>query len=788
MKIPSIPEKLWAKSARNGQEQLRLEKHLLDAEEAASLLFHPERRWGRNWVRFFNLASTQQHKFLLNLRVAGLFHDIGKANEGFYRAVTSHQFQKQPVRHEHFSALLLHLPEVRQWLSANPELDVEVITASVLSHHLKASKSGDFKWCAREGLDPEVFLFLGHEEVGAILRRIADIATLASPPILNNTFWNANSADWKKVLKDGEDTACEFARKLRRGCDPERRNLLLAVKSGLIVADSVASGLVREGKHISQWIEEVAHGPAIRGDIVDRDILQPRIDRINERFQALRGPFEYHKFQDLASQQPRRALLLAACGAGKSMAAWRWAQSQLDQQELGRVIFLYPTRGTATEGFRDYVGPAPESALLHGTAAYELEAIQSNPEDERNAHLNNKKLGLSEEEERLYALGYWSKRFFSATIDQFLSFMTHSYMSLCLLPVLADSALIIDEVHSFDSKMFEALEHFLKTFDLPVLAMTATLSPDRRKRLVELGLKVFPDEGERELLEDLSAKEKHPRYRIQIDENYDSGRSKALSMAIHGYKNRQRVLWVVNRVDECQKIVQSLRDEHGIHAICYHSRFRLKDRQQAHQNTIEAFQQRETPVIAVTTQVCEMSLDLDTDVLLTELAPPSSLVQRMGRANRHLAHGHSFLADILVYEPAKTAPYEKKDLDKKFINSLLGHPISQSELANALEVWSPGERMRDEDGPFFLNSGYFAVAGKFRDTDDFSQSCLLDSDVETVLQRIKNRENYDEFIVPIPRSNALRKPPSKIPRHLFIAPSAQYDKTLGYQKESKGSP
>ncbi len=114
--------------------------------------------------------------------------------------------------------------------------------------------------------------------------------------------------------------------------------------------------------------------------------------------------------------------------------------------------------------------------LAHGTARYELEAMLTNP-SEATAGKDHQ---LTEQEERLFALGLWSRRYFSATVDQFLSFMEHSYTSLCLLPVLADSAIIIDEVHSFDQRMFKNLVAFLQAFDVPVLCMTATLPPSRR--------------------------------------------------------------------------------------------------------------------------------------------------------------------------------------------------------------------------------------------------------------------------------------------------------------------
>lgn len=88
--------------------------------------------------------------------------------------------------------------------------------------------------------------------------------------------------------------------------------------------------------------------------------------------------------------------------------------------------------------------------------------------------------------------------------------LTHSYSSICLLPVLADAVVVIDEVHSFSGKMFGHLCSFLEHFDIPVLCMTATLPPSRKHRLEEY-LQVFPAQRDREL-EEL---EERPRYRIE---------------------------------------------------------------------------------------------------------------------------------------------------------------------------------------------------------------------------------------------------------------------------------
>jgi hypothetical protein len=66
-------------------------------------------------------------------------------------------------------------------------------------------------------------------------------------------------------------------------------------------------------------------------------------------------------------------------------------------------------------------------------------------------------------------------------------------------PELADSVVVMDEVHSFDHAMFSALRDILTTFDVPVLCMTATLPEDRGQQMLGCGLK----QSERERPEDL---------------------------------------------------------------------------------------------------------------------------------------------------------------------------------------------------------------------------------------------------------------------------------------------
>src|SRR5207302_4600446 len=132
-------------------------------------------------------------------------------------------------------------------------------------------------------------------------------------------------------------------------------------------------------------------------------------------------------------------------------------------------------------GFKDYVSWAPEAdaTLMHGTSGFDLDGMFANAPE-----TDDRRQRDYEVERRLFSLGYWPRRVFSATVDQFLAFMQYGYGPVCMLPVLADSVVVIDEVHSFDRNMFAALKDFLTNFKVPVLCMTATLTPDRRDDLI----------------------------------------------------------------------------------------------------------------------------------------------------------------------------------------------------------------------------------------------------------------------------------------------------------------
>jgi len=121
---------------------ITLGAHAAAVKDAAQHLFGPTAnptRLAREWLRFFHLPSDHFPRFVINLQLAALFHDLGKANDGF-QAALQHRGD-QALRHEHLSALLLYLEPMRNWLSRHngSGVDFEIIFSAVVSHHLKVN-------------------------------------------------------------------------------------------------------------------------------------------------------------------------------------------------------------------------------------------------------------------------------------------------------------------------------------------------------------------------------------------------------------------------------------------------------------------------------------------------------------------------------------------------------------------------------------------------------------------------------------------------------------------------
>jgi CRISPR-associated endonuclease/helicase Cas3 len=99
------------------------------------------------------------------------------------------------------------------------------------------------------------------------------------------------------------------------------------------------------------------------------------------------------------------------------------------------------------------------------------------------------------------------------------------------------------------------------------------------------------------------------------------------------------VAWIRNTVDDAIEATELLRVR-DLDPLLFHARFAMGDRLAVEQEVLRLFGPHSTPAertgrVLVATQVVEQSLDVDFDLLVTDLAPADLVVQRAGRLWRH---------------------------------------------------------------------------------------------------------------------------------------------------------
>ncbi len=146
------------------------------------------------------------------------------------------------------------------------------------------------------------------------------------------------------------------------------------------------------------------------------------------------------------------------------------------------------------------------------------------------------------------------------------------------------------------------------------------------------------------------------------------------------------VLVMINRVERAQELFRRVKalvdqDADAPEVLLVHSRFRPRERG-ATMSQLRAT----TPAqgrIVISTQVLEAGVDLDSDVLVTELCPWPSLVQRLGRLNRRGERdGVIHILDLPVKELSDDRQRKKseREQEKERMRSEAALPYAWSDI------------------------------------------------------------------------------------------------------------
>lgn len=262
-----------------------------------------------------------------------------------------------------------------------------------------------------------------------------------------------------------------------------------------------------------------------------------------------------------------------------------------------------------------------------------------------------------------------------ATIDQILMAATRTKHQMLNHLALANKVVVLDEVHASDAFMNTYLRRVLAWLGrsrVPVIMLSATLTTERRLDFLEayagraLALNpeldnVYPRvtwlaQGDGEVRVDGVRQPKDK----QIEWEWISG-AQVVPLVVEHFRAGGCVLVVRNTVADAQRTARELAAAGVTDLTLAHSRFMACDRVSLDAQLVDSFGreaslengQRPQRHVVVATQVVEQSLDVDFDLIVSDLAPMDLLLQRMGRLHRHPRSRPSHLASpraLLVRE------------------------------------------------------------------------------------------------------------------------------------------
>lgn len=675
---PRYLDQFWAKARSyrtQGPEGIHLlEHHLADVGACLEALL------GQPTVRL-RLAHTAGREDLdastiARLCVFAALHDIGKVNVGFQTQVwrRSDLPERRPQRAGHTLDLVpvltgvdpesaswffdaLGWQELKQWDANGGEIVSDLLIASLSHHGLPVPLDGGRQpnpdiWRVYKQLNPEQYV----RRIGLLLKDWFPVAwdtdapPLPEAPAFQHMFlglctladWIGSNERWFPLLD--EPMSEYFSR-----AQAQARTAIASI--GLDISDQRVA--FRDHEELPGFAELFGIPDASANAIQRQAAIETALDE-------------------------RLIVIESETGSGKTEAAlWRFIR-MYEADLVDGLYFALPTRSAATqlhervsrfvaaafpEAHRpDVVLAVPGYASGKNGARQALQPYEVWWDQQLDDAMNGR---------RWAAQG--SKRYLAAqiavgTVDQAMMAalkVKHSHMRAACL---ARNLLVVDEVHASDTYMGAILRSLLEAHlsaGSHAVLMSATLGSTARRRWLSAcsGAEAI------DLPMEEAIRVSYPAVSIPSDSTErvngvgENGREKnvtiravpqmhqfdeAARLALNAARDGAKVLLVRNTVDYAVRTQQALENADLGHAeallfrcggvpALHHGRFVSNDRALLDREVEARLGKRRSDrgVIVVGTQTLEQSLDIDADLLITDLCPLDVLLQRIGRLHRH---------------------------------------------------------------------------------------------------------------------------------------------------------
>ena len=408
------------------------------------------------------------------------------------------------------------------------------------------------------------------------------------------------------------------------------------------------------------------------------------ISEQREKFDSVPGAqklfgFDPNAIQEAAAQDTlldeRIVVIESETGSGKTEAAlWRFTR-MYERGLVDGIYFALPTRAAAAQihgrvkrfaasMFAGQNTPPVVLAVPGYEADADAERVAMQEYDEHAAGERHREKPWAADNPKRYL----AAQIAVGTVDQAMMGALKVRHAHLRAACLARNLLVVDEVHASDAYMRRILEALLEAHIGAggyALLMSATLGSDARLRLLSAG-------GDSDVTDALplcaSIAEPYPAISarsIGIEGVGENGRTKTVSVstsqamhdfdyaaetALNAARAGAKVLVLRNTVGHAIQTQQALErmageldngllfNLNGVHTL-HHGRFAAHDRRLLDRR-VEAFLGKDarrgcTGCVVVGTQTLEQSLDIDADLLITDLCPMDVLLQRIGRLHRH---------------------------------------------------------------------------------------------------------------------------------------------------------
>ncbi len=599
--------------------------------------------------QFCKRWGLRKKEFIETLFLAIYFHDIGKLTEEFqYNIRQNRRSQKYP--HAYYGFFLLH-----EFFKDQIIKGVPVGLVAVLGHHTQLYNQiyiNDNLFEKPTFLENDIMGFV--DDAKNVHRKLGfgRFFEFRSSRILIPRF------SWSdlRMVRNG------FIYKINKHLNEIRNLERIKLKSVfsfffsiIQICDDYSS------VHFSKFIKNYLGNISLFNSVLKKPEEYVPILKINNYLPKILEDRELYKFQIDLIDATKFVTLFAPCGRGKTEASLLWALNILEKFKRNRIIFAMPTQTTSNaiyDRLKKNFG-VENVGLYHGKSFIKLSDDIKN--DKNNDFEEERDIEHIKSE--TFKGNVFIKPITITTVDHLLyTFIKGFRQADFALGDLQNSVIIFDEVHYYEKL---TLEHLLTLFkllvnmDIPHLLMSGTLPDFILKKLGSYYEHIIDKEGL-----------KFKPFNLEFCDNSIFS-DIVLKEVIENYKKGLTQFIILNSVKGVKlfysKLKKEFKESDKLNIMLYHSQFIYRDRVRKENEIYRRVGIK--PFILVATQVIEISLDISSDVMYSESAPPDAIGQRAGRLNRKGKHWENNISHTLkIYKPENYLPYDEFLMSKVWSN------------------------------------------------------------------------------------------------------------------------